>query len=243
MTPPVFLIDALPDGDTAVLSGPEGHHAATVRRIVQGERVWLADGAGGIAECDVASAVPERLELIVVRRAVLDPPDPAVVVAQAVPKGDRGELAVELMTELGVDEIIPWAAARCVAKWRGDRVVKHVTRWRGAARTAAKQARRAFVPTVTDPVGTRALCARVAAATSAVVLHEAATTPLVSLPLPTSGELLLVVGPEGGLSDGEITVLRAAGAQLARLGSPVLRTSTAGAAALAAVSTPLGRWP
>lgn len=242
MTPPVFLVDDLPTGNDAVLDGPEGHHASTVRRIRPGEEVWLADGTGGLAECTVVAAGPDRLDLRVVRHRLLEPPSPRVVVAQALPKGDRGELAVELMTELGVDEILPWAAARCVAKWQGARVLRGLARWRGAARAAAKQARRARVPTITEPMSTRELCQRVAAAGRAVVLHESAGPSLASLDLPTAGELILIVGPEGGLTDGELTVLRAAGAEAARLGPTVLRTSTAGAAALAALSAPLGRW-
>ncbi len=242
MTPPVFLVDDLPTGNDAVLDGPEGHHASTVRRIRPGEEVWLADGTGGLAECTVVAAGPDRLDLRVVRHRLLEPPSPRVVVAQALPKGDRGELAVELMTELGVDEILPWAAARCVAKWQGARVLRGLARWRGAARAAAKQARRARVPTITEPMSTRELCQRVAAADRAVVLHESAGPSLASLDLPTAGELILIVGPEGGLTDGELTVLRAAGAEAARLGPTVLRTSTAGAAALAALSAPLGRW-
>lgn len=242
MTPALFLVDDLPTGETAVLDGPEGHHAATVRRMRPGERLRLADGAGAVAECEVTGAGRDALTLRVLRRSVLEPPDPRIVVAQALPKGDRGELAVELMTELGVDEIVPWEAARCVTRWQGDRVPKHLARWRGAARAAAKQCRREWVPQVPEPVSTRELCARVTAAAAAVVLHESAGTPLAALRLPVAGELLLVVGPEGGLTDGELTVLRAAGAQVARLGTSVLRTSTAGSAAIAALSTPLGRW-
>jgi len=241
-TPPLFLVDELPTEDTAVLDGAEGHHASTVQRLAPGGEVRLADGVGGVADCTVESAEPGRLRLSVRRRARLDPPQPRFVVVQALPKGDRGELAVELLTELGADEIVPWAAARCVARWRPDRVARGVARWRAAARAAAKQSRRAWVPVVTGQASTRQVCSLIGGAATAVVLHGGALRQLVSLGLPATGDIVLVVGPEGGLTDGELTAFRAAGARLARLGPSVLRTSSAGAAALAAISTVTGRW-
>ena len=241
-TPPVFLVDALPTGAEAELGGAEGHHAATVRRLRTGEPLWLSDGAGGIAECTVAAAGPAGLRLAVDRVTRLQPPAPRFVLAQALAKGDRGELAVELATELGVDEIVPWAATRSVTRWEGVRGERALARWRSTAREAAKQSRRAWVPTVAGPVGGRALAARVADAAAAYVLHEAAAEPLTAAALPTAGDLLLIVGPEGGVDDAELAVLAGAGARPVRLGGPVLRTSTAGAAALAVVPVRTGRW-
>jgi 16S rRNA (uracil1498-N3)-methyltransferase len=171
----------------------------------------------------------------------VDPPTPRVVVAQGIPKGDRGDLAVQAMTEVGVDEIVPWAASRCVAVWRGDRGVKARDKWAVTAREAAKQARRAWLPIVADTAASTAwLAARSSAAT--FVLHEDAAAPLSTVPLPDSGEIMLVVGPEGGIADAELDVLTAAGAVLVRVGPTVLRTSTAGVAALAVLATRLGRW-
>ena len=169
-------------------------------------------------------------------------PDPRIVVVQALPKGDRGELAVEIMTEVGVDEIVPWAAARCVTRWRPERREKSLARWRTTAREAGKQARRAWLPGVPDLVTTEQVADRIAAAAGAVVLHEAAATPLSSLELPAGGEILLVVGPEGGLTDEEVATLTAAGGRPTRLGPTVLRTSTAGAAAAAVLLSRTGRW-
>ena len=168
-------------------------------------------------------------------------PDPRLVVVQALPKGDRAELAVETMTELGVDEIVPWSAARSITRWDGPRGQKALDRWRRTAREAAKQSRRAWVPAVAELAGTAAVVERLAGA-AALVLHEAATATLAGADLPTSGELIVVVGPEGGISDDELDRFAAAGATPVRLGDPVLRTSTAGAAALAALSLRLGRW-
>lgn len=239
---PVFLVDKLPDGDQTVLDGPEGHHAAAVRRIRPGEQVRLSDGTGGLAECTVMEADRDRLSLAVVRRSQLAPPDPRFVVVQALPKGDRGELAVELLTEVGVDEIVPWSSARTIARWRGERGQRALARWRATAREAAKQSRRAWLPYVAELHTTRQVCTLIAASTAAVVLHEGARTPLSDLPPATSGDVVVVVGPEGGLTEGELTAFRAAGARVTRLGPTVLRTSTAGAAALSVLSVHTGRW-
>ena len=168
-------------------------------------------------------------------------PSPRLVLVQAIAKGDRGELAVELATEVGIDEVVPWAAERCVVKWEGARGEKSLARWRSTAREAGKQSRRARHPVLTTWLETPALLERVAGATC-LVLHEAATEPLATTPLPADGEVLLVVGPEGGITDRELRQLQAAGGRPVRLGSSVLRTSTAGAAAASVVSARTSRW-
>jgi 16S rRNA (uracil1498-N3)-methyltransferase len=239
MTPPLFLVDELPDADRFDLTGDEGRHAARVRRLAVRELLVVGDGRGALADCVVVGVLGEGLSVEVTARRVVPAPDPRLVVVQALPKGERAELAVETMTELGVDEIVPWAAARCVTQWQGARAGKALERWRRTAREAAKQSRRAWVPAVSALADTAAVAARMR---TALVLHESATTPLPSVALPTAGELLVVVGPEGGITDAELEGFAAAGATAVRLGEPVLRTSTAGAAALAALSLRLGRW-
>jgi 16S rRNA (uracil1498-N3)-methyltransferase len=242
-TAPLFLVDTLPTGATAVLDGVEGRHAATVKRLRAGEDLLLADGSGGLARAVVESVAKDALALRVVDRSTLPAPAPRVVLAQALVKGDRGELAVELATEAGVDGVIPWRAARCVARWEaGPRGEKALARWRTTAREAAKQARRAWVPVVEEPVTTAALARRVEAAAAALVLHESATDALAAVDLPTDGDLLLVVGPEGGIGDDEVAMLVAAGARAVRLGPEVLRASTAAAVALGALGVLTGRW-
>lgn len=238
-TPPLFLLDAFPAGDRVVLDGPEGRHAATVKRLRPGEAVLLGDGRGGLAHAVVASVGRDVVGLTLAERVAVPAPSPRVVVAQALVKGERGELAVELATEAGADAFVPWTAARCVARWPGD---KGLARWQRTAREAAKQARRAWVPQVTSPVATRDLAAQVAAAACALVLHESATTALTDVALPDAGEILLVVGPEGGITDDELGVLTAAGATTVRLGPEVLRASTAAAVALGALGVLTGRW-
>jgi 16S rRNA (uracil1498-N3)-methyltransferase len=240
VTPPLFLLDPLPGGGTVLLDGDEGRHAATVKRIGLGETVLAGDGRGAVLVGTVVAIRPGGLELTVSARRFEPVADPRIVVVQALPKSDRGELAVELLTELGVDEIVPWRAARCVTVWSSARGERAVSKWRRTAREAAKQSRRAWVPTVAEPLDTGAVAARLARASGALVLHEQATTRLADLPLPTTGELVIVVGPEGGITDGELGRLTAA--TPVRLGPHILRTSTAGAAVLAALAPRLGRW-
>jgi 16S rRNA (uracil1498-N3)-methyltransferase len=184
----------------------------------------------------------ESLELGVRERVTLPAPTPRIVVVQALAKGDRGELAVEMLTEIGVDEIVPWSAARCVVRWEGARGDRALERWRSTAREAAKQARRSWWPVITDPETTPDVAGRLAAASCPVVLHEDATAPLSGLatvPGDTGDEVVLVVGPEGGITAQELAALAA---PAYRLGDTVLRTSTAGTAAASVLLTASGRW-
>jgi len=242
-TPPVFLAAAADlDSDVIVLSGPEGRHASTVRRLAVGEQVTVADGAGLLAECVVTGAQRGQLELAVTARRTVPRPEPAIVVVQAIPKGDRGPLAVELMTEVGVDAVTAWAAERCIAVWPGDRGERALDRWRATARAAAKQSRRAWLPDVTGPVTTGEVSRMAGAAALAILLDSAAGDPLGGLDLPSSGDIVVLVGPEGGVSPAEAETLMSAGAVRAHLGPTVLRTSTAGAVATAVLLSRSARW-
>jgi 16S rRNA (uracil1498-N3)-methyltransferase len=244
VSPPLFLVPSLPSDDLFTLSGPEGHHAATVQRLRVGELLALADGVGGTALALVTAVGRGTLDVRITSRGYVPAPDPRLVVVQGIAKGDRGELAVQTMTEVGVDEIVPWAAARSVVQWRGDRGAKARDKWSATAREAAKQARRPWLPVVGgDPdCSTKQVAARISAAAAAYVLHEEATDRLVTADLPAAGEIVLVVGPEGGITPDEVTTFTAAGARTVRLGDAVLRTSTAGVAALSVLSTRLDRW-
>ncbi|MFD4368194.1 16S rRNA (uracil(1498)-N(3))-methyltransferase [Rhodococcus sp. NPDC058521] len=247
MAATVFYLDPLPEpGQTAVLDGPEGHHAATVRRIGVGERLVLSDGRGAIADCEVMAAAKDRLELSIVSRRAVSAPSPSVTLVQALPKAERSELAVELATEAGIDAIVPWQSARCVARWEGPKVAKALTRWRNVAKAAAKQSRRARVPEVADLHKTADVVSLVrelvARGGKVAVLHESATAAISALPLRGLSELVLVVGPEGGLSDEEVSALVEAGAAPVLLGPQVLRTSTAAAVALGAIGVLTDRW-
>ncbi|ACU35195.1 16S rRNA (uracil(1498)-N(3))-methyltransferase [Actinosynnema pretiosum subsp. pretiosum] len=243
MTLPVFLVESLPTGSDAVLDGPEGRHAATVRRLRAGEELVLSDGSGDQVRCEITEALKDSLRLRVVERWTVPEPGVRVVLVQALVKGERGELAVELATEAGVDAVLPWKAARCVAKWEdGPRGAKALGRWRATAREAAKQARRARVPEVGEPVTTKQLAALASRAAAVLVLHESAEVGIGSVALPPSGEVLLVVGPEGGIAEQELSALVEAGAHVVRLGPSVLRASTAGAVALGALGVLTDRW-
>ncbi|HEY2521234.1 MAG TPA: 16S rRNA (uracil(1498)-N(3))-methyltransferase [Streptosporangiaceae bacterium] len=244
MTAPVFVADGADlRAGTVTLTGAEGRHAATVRRIGPGERVDVADGAGLIAECVVTEVGAGSVTLAVQARREVPVPNPRIVVVQALPKGDRAELAVETMTEVGVDVIVPFAAERCVARWpAGDRAARALARWRSAAREAAKQARRARIPEVTELASAAEVATRLKSAARAVVLEPGVAEAVSRLDLPAHGDVVLVVGPEGGLSPAELTAFTAAGAVPARLGDSVLRASTAGAAAAAVLMARTGRW-
>jgi 16S rRNA (uracil1498-N3)-methyltransferase len=241
---PVFLIEHLPpEGAQTTLDGPEGRHAATVRRLRAGERLRLTDGRGELAVCEVLESGRDWLRLRVLRRASEPAPALSVTLAQALVKGQGGELAVELAVEAGVDAVVPWRAARCVARWEaGPRGAKALARWRETAREAAKQSRRVWFPQVTEPVGIAELGQRCAASAGCLVLHESASAALPSVPLPVTGELLLIVGPEGGVTEAELAVLIEAGGRPVHLGPGVLRSSSAGSVALGAIGALSQRW-
>ncbi len=247
MADSLFYADAIPAvGGSAVVDGDEGFHAATVRRIRPGEVLVLSDGAGTLARCEVEEAGKRGLTARVVQRWTAPPSAPAVTVAQAIPKSERSELAIELATEAGADDFIAWQASRCVARWDSDRAEKGLRRWRAVARSAARQSRRAYIPEIAGPLGTAALAAltaeRVGAGGLVLALHESADRPLADIPVAQADSILLIVGPEGGISDTELDELVAAGATAIRLGPTVLRTSTAAAVALGALGVLTARW-
>lgn len=238
-----FLVENSSDaavGDLVSLTGAEAKHAAVVRRLRVGEAVTVGDGAGvwltGVAE----EVSPSRVEVRVSVRSEESAPHPRIVLAQALAKGDRDELAVQAACELGVDEIVPWQASRSVSRWEGPKAVKGRERWSTIVREAAKQAHRAWVPEVSPPATTADLAVR-AASQRLLLLDPGASTRLSELE-PDGRDIVLVVGPEGGISDEELTKLSDAGAELVLLGETVLRTSTAGPAAIAVLSVALGRW-
>ncbi|MFC1416443.1 16S rRNA (uracil(1498)-N(3))-methyltransferase [Streptacidiphilus cavernicola] len=248
MTAPVFVagtaaLAAAVPGALVRLDGAEGRHAVAVRRLAVGEQLVLTDGEGLGVSGTVAEVVGKEALEVRVAEALAEPePTLRVVVVQALPKGDRGELAVELMTEVGVDQVVPWAASRCITQWKGDRGQKALGKWRATAREAGKQSRRLRFPVVREPMSTRQVAELLSGAALGAVLHEEGALPLASAGLPEQGELVLVVGPEGGVSPDELARFAEAGAAPYRLGSTVLRTSTAGVAAGALLLGRTGRW-
>ncbi len=247
MGAPVFLLEGpagqdLRVGATVVLDGPEGHHAATVQRLRAGEHLLLTDGAGTTGHGVVVEVARDRLDVRVDRVTTEPPPAPRFVVVQALVKGDRGELAVATLTEVGVDVVVPWSAARCVVHWAGLRGEKSLARWRVTARESAKQSRRSRLPEVAALASTDDVVHLLGGAAATVVLHEEATSPLMALEIPAAGDVVVVVGPEGGVAPEELDRFRAVGASAFRLGPTVLRASTAGPAALAVLLARTTRW-
>jgi 16S rRNA (uracil1498-N3)-methyltransferase len=230
-----------------VVDGDEGFHAANVRRSRPGEELDLSDGVGTLAHCVIEDVGKGRLSARVLERRTVPPAAPPVTVVQALPKSDRSELAIELATEAGADAFVAWQASRCVARWDGPaRVDKGLRRWAAVARSAARQSRRAYIPSVTGVVSTaelvKRICDDVTAGAVVLALHESAVARLTELPVAQADSLMLIVGPEGGIADDEIAVLSEAGASAARLGPTVLRTSSAAAVALGALGVLTPRW-
>lgn len=215
-----------------------------MKRLRAGEDVVLTDGNGRWAEGVVKAAEGKDRLVVTVPGGVREEPaeQPRITVVQALPKGDRGELAVETMTEVGVDAIVPWAASRCITQWKGDRGLKALGKWRATAREAGKQSRRVRFPDVADAATSKQVASLLADADFAAVLHESGDAPLAAAELPASGDIVLVVGPEGGVSPEELALFAEAGAHPYRLGRSVLRTSTAGTAATAVLLSRTGRW-
>ena len=245
MSLPVHLVPTLAgvaEGSLVEVTGDEAHHAVAVRRLAVGEQVVLTDGSGVSVTGEVTSTGKRVFAVTVASVLVQDPATPRITVVQAIPKGDRGELAVEVLTEIGVAEIVPWAASRSVAVWRGERAVKSHGKWVSTAREAAKQARRSWFPLVAPLATTAQVATLVREADLAVVLHEEGPASFASLSVPADGSIVVVVGPEGGISPDELAAFAEAGVQGVKLGDEVLRTSTAGVAAVAALLSRTSRW-
>ncbi|WP_226532997.1 16S rRNA (uracil(1498)-N(3))-methyltransferase [Microbacterium paraoxydans] len=238
-----FLVESASDavaGDVVTLTGAEAKHAAVVRRLRGGEEVTVGDGAGVWLTGAAEEVSPTRVEVRITRRSEHPAPSPRIILAQALAKGDRDELAVQAACELGVDEIVPWQADRSVSRWEGAKAVKGRERWATIVREAAKQSHRAWVPEVLAPVSTGRLAER-ASSQRVLVLDPTASVRLSEIEAD-GRDLMLVVGPEGGISGAELDRLTEAGAERVLLGETVLRTSTAGPAAIAVLSVALGRW-
>lgn len=230
-------------GAVVALRGADARHAVTVARVRAGETLRLGDGAGLVLHGTVTEADPAAVALRVERVERVERPSPRILLAQALAKGDRDELAVQAATELGVGGVIPWQAARCVSRWEGAKVAKGVARWQAIVREASKQSLRPWLPEVEQLASTGQLAARASGAVM-IVLDTAGERALTSLDRGDlgDGDIVLVVGPEGGITDTELAELEAAGALRVRLGDTVLRTSTAGPAAIALLNAALGRW-
>ena len=227
-------------GELISLTGSEARHAVTVSRITVGQTVSIGNGAGLVVEGEVVTAEHSVLTIRVATVETTPRREPAVFLVQALAKGDRDELAVQAATELGVDGVIPWAAARSISRWEGAKVAKGRDRWAALVREATKQSLRPWLPDVLDMASTKQLV-HMAEGARMLVLEPSAESTLAELTVD-GRDVVLLVGPEGGIAQHELDALAGAGASIVRLGTEVLRTSTAGPAALAALNVKLGRW-
>ena len=227
-------------GDRVSIVGSEARHAVTVSRLAVGETIAIGNGSGLVASGVIVTAEHTELTIEVATVEWEQRRTPVVFLAQALAKGDRDELAVQAATELGIDGVIPWTAGRSISRWEGAKVAKGRDRWSAVVREASKQSLRSWIPDVLDLVSTRQL-AKLSDGARMLVLEPTAKLALSALELDDR-DLILVVGPEGGISPQELDAFAAVGASIVRLGSEVLRTSTAGPAALAVLNAKLGRW-
>ena len=239
MTDPVFLgelTDPLPGvGSSVLLDGAEGRHAATVRRIGPGESVVISDGAGRGVRGPVIENSKSSITVRVDETMIINEPAIMITVAQALAKGDRSDIALEMITELGAIKIIPWQAGRSIVRWHGDRAAKSHAKWENTVREATKQSRRLRIPEVTEVASTKQLCSSIGDHDLALVLHEEAKINFSDLELPTSGRIMIIVGPEGGIAPDELDAFATAGAQPVLISDGVLRTSTAAAVAMSGI--------
>lgn len=235
MTYPLFLadLDDAQPGALIEITGDEGRHAAVVKRLRVGEKVLLADGKGSGLSGEVTQVTKAGISVVVDELITRDEPELRVVAVQALAKGERSDIAVEAMTELGISEIIAWQSARSIVRWQ-NKAEKGLAKWQSAAISATKQSRRFRIPQV-NYATTEQLCQRITEAQCCLVLHEDATEALSHVQLPATGECLIVIGPEGGITPEELDAFKAAGAQIVSISDAVLRTSTAGVVALAQI--------
>ena len=229
-------------GSTFVLGGPEAKHAVSVRRMGPGEAIAVSDGAGIKIRGKVSKVSKDNLDLVVESVETLATPNVQLHLVQALAKGDRDELAIQACTELGVYGIIPWQSDRSVSIWKDDKKIKGQTRWQTIVTEAAKQSLRAFAPKVEAVHNSEELVTRLAAFDAVMVLDPAAKTSISRVSIPSSGSIAVVVGPEGGISDPELEAFGLAGFSSVSMGTGVLRTSTAGMAAVSYLQAKLGDW-
>jgi 16S rRNA (uracil1498-N3)-methyltransferase len=229
-------------GSSFVLSGPEAKHAVTVRRMLQGEAIAVSDGAGVKIRGQVTKVGKDTLEINVESVEVIPAPSVQLHLVQALAKGDRDELAIQACTELGLQGVIPWQADRSISIWKDEKKTKGQTRWQTIVAEAAKQSLRAYVPVVEQVQNSQELVSKLSNFDLVLILDPEAKQSIAQWALPAEGSVALVVGPEGGMSEAELEAFAVAGFSSVRLGSGVLRTSTAGMAAVSFLQAKLGEW-
>lgn len=250
MSLPVFrsaLAAEAVTGQVLTLGEDVAGHAVRVRRIGPGEQIDIVNGAGARARGTVTTASPTDIAIDVTAVTTEPRPAPRLVLVQALAKGDRDLQAIETATEIGVDDVIPWAAERSIADWPAKKREKIAAKWENLLNAASLQARRSHFPQLHELVRGTSLAQRLSAADAVFVLHETAEAKLsTALEEVAAGEaperIVFVVGPEGGISDSELAALKDRGATPVLLGPTILRSSSAGSAGLVMAQNSLGRW-
>lgn len=235
----LFFVSDLGIGNSIEVTGDEAHHAIKVLRVEIGEEILLADGSGAWARGRVDAIAKKSFTLATLERGYREEATPELIVVQGLMKSERAKEAIELLTVAGATTIIPWQSARSIAKWQGDLGEK----WLSTAVAAAKQSRRINLPEIEGAITTAQIVKRFGGSSNLFVLHEGATRKISEAAKSLGeGAIVLVIGPEGGLTGAELGELSAVGGQIVLLGPEVLRSAHAGFAALAAISALTGRW-
>jgi 16S rRNA (uracil1498-N3)-methyltransferase len=238
MSAPRFFCDAkLAPGAQLDLPDNAAHHAQRVLRLQAGDKVTLFNGDGHDYACELVRLAKDGVSVRVQGLSLVDRESPLqVTLAQCISSGDRMDFTLQKSVELGIARIQPLAAERSVVKLSGERADKRVQHWQNVVTSACEQSGRAFVPEVLPPLPLAHWLAQYKDAKLKLMLDPYAEQRLHDLPRP-SEPICLLIGCEGGFSPGEIAAARQSGFTGVRLGPRVLRTETAGLAALAALQT------
>jgi 16S rRNA (uracil1498-N3)-methyltransferase len=226
----LFFVDDL---TTPKLDGENAHHADRVLRMKAGESLLVSDGAGKWAKCEITVITKKEVELKVIESGFEESASPKISVLQAIPKNDRARETVELLTAAGVSNIYPWQAQRAIGK--------ESEKWGIAAIEASKQSRRFYIPKVSNKLDTNSALELFKDFDQVLICHESAELKISDAVKPAANTLI-VIGPEGGITDEELSLFEYAGARVIKLGRPVLRSAHAGIAAISAVSALMQVW-
>lgn len=235
----LFFVDNLPTtvGATYEFDSEDAFHAIKVLRIAAGEIFNLSDGAGAWSRVSVNNVNKKSMTVTVLDSGFEEALTEQFTIVQAIPKGDRIKESIEMSTEGGVDRIVMWKAARSIG--RADEKIEKL---QSTAREASKQSRRFRIPQVSGVASTDQVVDEIAKSDLAFVFHESATSSISQAVTKGAKKVLIIIGPEGGLTDEEVSTFAAAGAKVVLMGRPILRSAHAGLAAMAAVNTALSVW-
>ena len=235
----LFFVDDLPTtvGQIYIFDNEDALHAIRVLRTGPGEVFWLSDGKGSFSTVKAIEVAKKSMQCEVLESEFQEPLDIEYTVIQALPKGDRLKACAQLLTEAGADRLVFWSSARSIGK--ADKTLDKLD---VTVREASKQARRFRIPEIVGPLTTAQVIDEIARADIAFLFHESATSKLSAITAPKVAKALIIIGPEGGITDEELEAFTSSGAKIALMGRPIFRSAHAGIAGLAAVQTLLKSW-